>query len=709
MSKEVFSYYGDPISPTGAVNPTKNTTLREVWEKIRTDKTLQAYTQKLRTLILTDGEDKYKEEKKKLLPSVTFGGVFDYRSDNPEKLSTLGKRGLLSYSGLIIIDIDHISDGGVYTLEELTHKLSEDRELGLRLLFVSPSGDGLKLVCKPDVEIRDSSHYVEIYNSLRNYINNRYTGIVVDRSGRDVTRLCLLPYDPEALLIDREDTFHPEKHPVSSTKVEMPRRDYYTSTSPDVEDGVEEIVRRVEESGIDIAPTYGDYLPLVYSFTSLGERGKSLLHRVCRLSPKYNPEDTDRDWEECSKSTESQDIGYFINLCRDSGINVYDYNNRRGGTPYTPTEKPSGKTSQGKPSQTPTQEETQSPEEKYREFETIHNLRDVASTIKEGIKTGYIFKDSQGRRVEFVLPSGALTLVCGKSSHGKTRLLQNLSLHIAKEEKNKGEEGVVLYFAFEEGLLEVVERFTNIAVNKTHLSQYSSTTNSEVFRDYFQTGTLNKAPQDVREEVSPQLKDFESLYNEGRLRIYYSPDLVSGELCELLEYLSAKWRIKAVFLDYVQAIYKGDGYRKDRREELREICKELNKTAISLQIPIVLSAQLNRETPSPTEMSGDNIAESADITRYANTILLLWDSAKSRDVRGGVSSYLQTQEGGKLQEKGFYLGTPGKLYAVISKNRGGTPDVEALLEYVPETGKIPENDDIPEGDRPQEKVDLFNL
>jgi hypothetical protein len=151
MSKEVFSYYGDPISPTGAVNPTKNTTLREVWEKIRTDKTLQAYTQKLRTLILTDGEDKYKEEKKKLLPSVTFGGVFDYRSDNPEKLSTLGKRGLLSYSGLIIIDIDHISDGGVYTLEELTHKLSEDRELGLRLLFVSPSGDGLKLVCKPDV------------------------------------------------------------------------------------------------------------------------------------------------------------------------------------------------------------------------------------------------------------------------------------------------------------------------------------------------------------------------------------------------------------------------------------------------------------------------------------------------------------------------------------------------------------------------------
>jgi hypothetical protein len=100
-------------------------------------------------------------------------------------------------------------------------------------------------------------------------------------------------------------------------------------------------------------------------------------------------------------------------------------------------------------------------------------------------------------------------------------------------------------------------------------------------------------------------------------------------------------------------------------------------------------------------MSGDNIAESADITRYANTILLLWDSAKERDIRGGKSAYLNTPEGQRLQSRGFNLGESGKLFAVLSKNRGGTPDIESILEYVPETGRISSNEDLPQGDSPE--------
>jgi len=130
------------------------------------------------------------------------------------------------------------------------------------------------------------------------------------------------------------------------------------------------------------------------------------------------------------------------------------------------------------------------------------------------------------------------------------------------------------------------------------------------------------------------------------------------------------------------------------------ICKELNDTAISLSIPFVLSAQLNREAPNPTQMSGDNIAESADITRYANTILLLWDSTKVRDIWLGLKSYISTPEGEELVKRGFALGIPGKLYAVLAKNRGGTPDLEAILEVVPETGKVLPNTKEEVGDLP---------
>ena len=108
-------------------------------------------------------------------------------------------------------------------------------------------------------------------------------------------------------------------------------------------------------------------------------------------------------------------------------------------------------------------------------------------------------------------------------------------------------------------------------------------------------------------------------------------------------------------------------------------------------------------------MSGDNIAESADITRYANTILLLWDSAKERDIKGGKTAYLNTQEGQSLQAKGFVLGERGKLFAVLSKHRGGTPDIEAILDYTPETGKILDNEDLPGGGQTQDSGNMFNL
>lgn len=736
MDKERFSYYRPPISQ--AVVPSENKTLEDVFRIITTDRTLEDNTRRLRDSLLTDGEDKYREEKKRLLPSVTFGGVFDYRHRDPQKyrdsllekrktetdpqeiskiernISLLeGKKGLLSPSGLVIIDIDHISQTGV-SLEGLRERLSGDREIGVRLVFVSPSGDGLKLVCKTASGIETLSQYEDIYNRLRNYINTAYPGIVVDKSGKDITRLCLLPFDSQAILRDWEDTFHPERHPLPSTKVIFPR-DF--ERLPDLGDGVEEIVRRVEESGRDIAPDYSQYLPLVYSFTALGERGRSLLHRVCRFSPKYNPEDTDRDWDNCIDSPETQSIGYFINLCKDSGIDV-SFPHREQSR-YAEMNNPDryktpggGVSSQAVPADrkdplqaTPEANPEENPEEKYREFLDIPDIQKEVSRKKEGIKTGYTFKTSQGKEEKLILSPG-LTLICGKSSHGKSRLLQNLALQILEDLRIKEEEGEVLFFAFEEDYPEVLLQFANIYTHTPGLSKYG-TKNTEVLRDYFahkeEEDWKPKSPEKIWENVRPRLERFTEIQKSGKLRIYYRPDLqIKGDrtpkdkpdLSGVISYLSSQRPIKAVFLDYAQAIYK-DGYRKDRREELREICKELNDLSKKLDIPFILSAQLNRETQNPTSMSGDNIAESADITRYGDTILCLWNSAFLKDVKN-KETYLESPDYKELQSKGFsFTEEGGKLYCYLAKNRGGTPFVEAVLDYVGETGEIPTNEDLP--------------
>lgn len=690
MERDLFSAYNPPIS--SAYLPVETLSLDDIWERI-TDNTLKEQTDYLRTLLSQNNTEEYKRQKGRLLPSVTFGGVFDYRSTDKTKLSEEGKVGLLQSSGLVIIDIDHLSELG-YSLDDLKERISQDKESGVRLVFVSPSGDGLKVVCKTSSTITDKDSYKEVYNSLRYYINSKY-GEIVDKSGSDISRLCLLCQDKTARIVDSEEVFRPEFHPVP--KKERPVRDYQYTYSG--EDGIEEIVRRVEESGRDIAPDYGDYLKLVYSFTSLGERGRDLLHRVCSLSTKYNPENTDKDFNNCLRSGETQSIGTFINMARDNGIDV-----------TRPVELPQRERVSQIKKETPTSESTniptdQTPESKWESYLSIPSLADIASIKREGITTNFRFESRGGGKTKeeyLTLRSGAMTLICGKSSHCKSKLLQNIALNIATETYNKGEEGEILFFTYEEELSDVLSQFANIFANVEGLSQYG-TPNTDIILDYFKTGDLSRCTQKKRMEVTPKLGGFKTLYESGKLRVYYS-DLCTEDLCSLVEYLSTKIKIKAVFVDYVQLLYMSPERKRERRigerrEELKEICNELRTLAVNLSIPVVSSAQLNRETPNPTDMSEDNLADSADLTRYANTIVCLWNSYFD-NVKGGKENYNQTEEGQRLQSRGFVLGEGGKLYARITKNRGGTPYLDTILNFKGETGRIDTNEDLPLSESP---------
>lgn len=724
MKKEIFSYFLPPVSNT---TPERDLTLREVWEYIsgrdsldvqRRNKsggltplgTLQRVTERVRSLSKEDYNSKTKG-KVQYLPLVTFGGVFSQRKGD----------GLQMSSGLINLDIDHLSGLGL-NLQELKQKLSQDREIGVRLVFTSPSGDGLKIICKTSGEITDRESYKREFETLQYFVSQKYSlpigEVGLDKGISDITRGCLLCFDPSSVLLEWEDTFHPESHPLPP-EVLSPRR-----RSP----GLEEAVGREAVLPWDWEDFVGRLISALFDRIDSVFPEMSFRYSGNKWESPYkldgNPaKDPRRDKTIISSQVPGvileqggervRIIDYYMQknslqfgeavreLSRLCGLEEEYKNLSRRYAQMKDREK-SGQMSTGTEENSLTgqrnTEKTPSPEERFKDYLTIPDLRELASTKKEGIKTGYTFKDSLGREFPLILPSGGLTIVGGQSSHGKSRLLQNLSLQIAEEEYNKGGEGVVLYFAFEETLLEIVERFANIQINIPQLSQYG-TSNTDVIRDYFQTGILNKCTQSKRREALPRLSSFvDRLYNTGRVRVYYTPDLYSGDLCKLLEYLSSIWTIKAVFLDYLQAIYKEE-YRGDRKDELREVCRELNNTAKGLDIPIVLSAQLNRETPSPSEMSSSNIAESADITRYADTILLLWDSVKVRDLKN-KDGYLSSRDYSSLQEKGFTLGTPGKLYTIIDKNRGSTPGIECILDYIPETGKIPTNEDLPTGETP---------
>lgn len=702
MNTERISVFTPPIS--SAYVPVETLSLEDIWERVRTDSSLKENTRRLRSLLQEGRGDEYKELKKDTLPAVTFGGVFDYRCSRiTTKLQEINQerireglspyKGLLYSSNLVIIDIDHVSGLGL-SLQDLREKLANDGESGVRMIFISPSGDGLKVVCKVSGEIKDDESYKVAYNSLLHHLEKKYSLPVgregLDKSGKDISRLCLLCHDSEAILIDDEEEFNVALHPAPKREREFIPS--YTSYGED--DGIEEIVRRVEESGVDIAPTYDDYLKLAYSFTSLGERGREYFHRVCRVNNTYKPEEADKQFNNCLSSGQSQSIGTFVNMVKDNGIDVsnpVEHPERKLERPNTRKEED--------PVDSRNTEAPESQDGKWGKYLHIPSLSEVSSVKRGGIETDYRFSTGGAKPKEeaLTLRSGALTLICGKSSHCKSKFLQNLSLQIANDNFNHEDE-VVLFFSYEEELSEVLAQFANIHSDTPGISRVDYS-NTEAIIEYFKTRSLPMCDQATISKVTPKLEEFESLYNSGGLRVFYS-DLSSEDLCELVRYYSSQIKVKAVFVDYIQLLYMSSERKKerrinDRREEIKEICNELRTLAIDLSIPVVSSAQLNRETPNPTDMSEDNIADSADITRYANTIVCLWNSSFS-NVKGGKESYIESPDYKTIKAKGFTLGEGGKIYARITKNRGGTPYTDTVLDFRGETGKIYSNNDLPE-------------
>jgi hypothetical protein len=92
---------------------------------------------------------------------------------------------------LLCVDFDHLQN-----LNDLKSRLLADEYFDTQLLFVSPSGDGLKWIISIDTNQITHGDY---FAAVANYILQTY-GVAVDKSGRDISRACFLPHDPQAFI-----------------------------------------------------------------------------------------------------------------------------------------------------------------------------------------------------------------------------------------------------------------------------------------------------------------------------------------------------------------------------------------------------------------------------------------------------------------------------------------------------------------------------
>jgi len=170
----VFSYFNKPVTN---VIPSRQATLVEVYNLIKGDE-FALCTSTLRNITDPKEARKYKAQN---FDYVTFSGTFSKRND----------ANLQRHSGLLTIDFDHIQD-----IPALKAALLNDHYFETELLFVSPSGDGLKWVIP--IELTQAKHQ-DYFKAVANYISHTYQ-LEIDQSGKDMSRACFLPHDSEIFI-----------------------------------------------------------------------------------------------------------------------------------------------------------------------------------------------------------------------------------------------------------------------------------------------------------------------------------------------------------------------------------------------------------------------------------------------------------------------------------------------------------------------------
>jgi hypothetical protein len=116
-----------------------------------------------------------RNEIKKELPAICFSGTFNKRNDNS----------IVEHSGFICLDFD----GYKKQKELLSEKESLSKSKYVFAVFISPSGNGLKVLVKIP---QDADNHINYFNSLEKHFNSPF----FDKTCKNISRVCYESYDP---------------------------------------------------------------------------------------------------------------------------------------------------------------------------------------------------------------------------------------------------------------------------------------------------------------------------------------------------------------------------------------------------------------------------------------------------------------------------------------------------------------------------------
>ena len=180
--------------------PTRVVSKEQFWALVRAPYTAQ--TVKEARAALARGNKALYDKKKKKLPLMIFIGTFDEsvkQKDGKDFNDRWRNQEHVRLNGLVVADYDHLEGDVREIWAEAYDRLSDENKARVVLVFVTPSGEGLKVVFEADVNVG---------NLIDNQLDfSAKLGLKLDESCKDGCRGAFMTTAEDIISINEEKLF----------------------------------------------------------------------------------------------------------------------------------------------------------------------------------------------------------------------------------------------------------------------------------------------------------------------------------------------------------------------------------------------------------------------------------------------------------------------------------------------------------------------
>lgn len=269
------------------------------------------------------------------------------------------------------------------------------------------------------------------------------------------------------------------------------------------------------------------------------------------------------------------------------------------------------------------------------------------------LQTGYASLDKIVR-----IPHGALTLIAGRPSHGKTTVMYNLMLEMC----NVYPQQKFYFISLEEQrkylLTKLLNRLSNIDLSPFFAAYPQlKASNYDFIKAYLRDQRMDLVGLEAGKQQLQQLL-------EGNRLEVLDQTLPIEEITRLIRYWKQQGSVGAIFIDYIQRL-RTERKLQDKRSEMAFISDQLLQVAKDTGVAIVLGAQLNRQSATLGEKRPtlEGLKEAGNLEEDANLVLSIYNESRERE----------------LQEDGAPFGQEVALEIKALKNRDGEANVKTAL------------------------------